>query len=238
MQARNRPESYQVIVHALGRFIPNLLSLIRQPRTFLRQSTQGGAADLIGAFIFFGVAVSLAIVILLAEYTPVQPALNFALTVLVTALLSTIGLSVPLWIGWRVVGATHHYSRVLFILLHQVAAVHLIGFIAAWIILVGLDMRSLNVMSETIAEAMKPGVQASAAMEAMRHRLEPLAGAREVRVALGLGGIVLLGGAGWLVWSWRAYRNAFGLSRQRSIVALVVAVLVIWAGWMLIGLVG
>jgi hypothetical protein len=64
----------------------------------------------------------------------------------------------------------------------------------------------------------------------------PLVDASEVRIAVGLAGLLLLVGVVWIVRSWRAYRNAFGLGRARSIAALVVSLLVAWAGLTLIGL--
>jgi hypothetical protein len=226
----------RVVASALAGFIPHLFSLLYQPRRFLSRCTQGRAADLTGAFVFFMAAAVLAIVILISAYTPGESVVGFGFAVLAMGLLATVALSALLWVAWRLVGATRHYSRLLVVLLHQVAILHLIVFVMTWIVLFGLDLRSRDVVREMMDEAMKPGSSASAALEAIRYRLEPLVDASEVRIALGLGGLMLLAGVVWIVRSWGAYRDAFGLGRARSIAALVVSVLVAWAGLTLIGL--
>lgn len=227
----------RVVASALTGFISNLFSLLYQPRRFLGRCTQGRAADLTGAFVFFTVAVLLAIAILISAYTPVgESVVGFGFAVLAMGLLATVALSALLWVAWRLVGATRHYSRLLVVLLHQVAIVHLIVFVMTSIVLFGLDLRSRDVAREMMDEAMKPGSSANAALKAIRYRLEPLVEASEVRIALGLGGLVLLAGVVWIVRSWGAYRDAFGLGRSRSIAALAVSVLVAWAGLTLIGL--
>lgn len=226
----------RVVASALAGFVSNLLSLLYQPRRFLGRCTQGRAADLTRAFVFFAVAVLLAVAILMSVYTPGQAVVGFGLAVFAMGLVATAALSALLWLAWRVVGATRHYSRLLVVLLHQVAILHLIVFVAMSIVIFGMDLRSQNVAREMMGEAMKPGSSASAALEAIRHRLEPLADASEVRIALGLGGLVLLAGAVWTVRSWGAYRDAFGLGRGRSVAALAVSMLVAWAGFALIGL--
>jgi hypothetical protein len=225
-----------VVASALAGFITNLFSLLYQPRRFLSRCTQGRAVDLTGAFVFFTVAVLLAIAILISVYTPGQSVISFGLAVLAVGLLATVALSALLWVSWRLVGATRHYSRLLVVLLHQVAVLHLIAFVTMWIVLFGLDLRSRNVAREMMDEAMKPGSSASAALEAIRYRLVPLVDASEVRIALGLAGLVLLVGVVWIVRSWGAYRDAFGLGRARSIAALVLSLLVTWAGLTLIDL--
>ncbi len=101
--------------------------------------------------------------------------------------------------------------------------------VITWIMVLGLDLRSLNVIHETLDEAMKTSGSVSAALEVIGDKLEPLVEATEVRIALGLSALVLVAGVGWTVWSWCAYRDAFGLSRARSIAASFAWILMIWA---------
>jgi hypothetical protein len=116
------------------------------------------------------------------------------------------------------------------------AVLHLTVFMLMAIVLFGLDLRSRNVAREAMHEAMKPGTSASTAFDAIRLRWEPLVDTSEVRIALGVGGLVLILGAAWIVRSWGAYRDAFGLGRWRSVAALVVSALLAWSGAKLIGL--
>ena len=233
----NRTATYgRVVTGALAGFIPNLFSLLYQPRRFLSRCTQGRPGDLIAAFIFFAVAVLLAIAILISVYTPDQSVASFGLAVLAIGVLATVALSALVWLAWRLVGATRHYSRLLVVLLHQMAILHLIVFMMMAIVLFGLDLRSRDVAREAVHEAMKPGSSASAAFDAIRQRWNPLVDTSEVRIAVALGGLVLIVGAVWIVRSWGAYRDAFGLGRWRSIAALVVSALLAWTGAVLIGL--
>ena len=226
----------RVVTSALAGFIPNLFSLLYQPRRFLSRCTQGRATDLIGAFVFFAVAVLLAVAMLISVYTPDQSVVSFGLAVLTIGVLATVALSALVWLAWRLVGATRHYARLLVVLLHQMAVLHLAVFMMMATVLFGLDLRSRNVAREAMHEAMKPGSSAGAAFDAIRNRWEPLVDTSEVRIALVVGGLVLIAGAAWIVRSWGAYRDAFGLGRWRSAAALVVAALLAWAGARLIGL--
>lgn len=235
--ATTRTATYgRVVTSALAGFIPNLFSLLYQPRRFLSRCTQGRPGDLIGAFIFFAVAVLLAIAILISVYTPDQSVASFGLAVLTIGVLATVALSALVWLAWRLAGATRHYSRLLVVLLHQMAVLHLTVFMLMAIVLFGLDLRSRNVAREAMHEAMKPGTSASTAFDAIRLRWEPLVDTSEVRIALGVGALVLILGAAWIVRSWGAYRDAFGLGRWRSVAALVVSALLAWSGAKLIGL--
>ena len=219
----------RALASALLRFVPNLFSLLYQPRRFLARCTQGRASDLAGAFVFFVLTLVLAIAILVSAYTPQHSLLGFGLAVFSTGLLVTVSLSAVLWVAWRLVGATRHYFRLLVVLLHQMAILHLIVFVVMWILIVGVDLRSRNIVRKVLDEAMKPGSSTSTALESMRGMLAPLADASEVRVALGLAGIVLLSGVIWIIQSWGAYRDAFDLGRARAIAALILAVSLIWA---------
>ena len=226
----------RVVTSALAGFIPNLFSLFYQPRRFLSRCTQGRAGDLIGAFSFFAVAVLLAIAMLIPVYTPDQSVASFGLAVLTIGVLATVALSALVWLAWRLAGATRHYSRLLVVLLHQMAVLHLTVFMLMAIVLFGLDLRSRNVAREAMHEAMKPGTSASTAFDAIRLRWEPLVDTSEVRIALGVSALVLILSSAWIVRSWGAYRDAFGLARWRSVAALVVSALLAWAGAKLIGL--
>jgi TIR domain len=223
-----KPVSYRDLTASLAEFVPNLFLLLRQPRRFLRRCATGRAADLTRAFVFFTVTVLLAVSILLSAYTPRQSMVSFGLTVFILGLLATVALSAPLWIAWRLVGATRHYLRLLVILLHQAAILHLAMMVIMWVILVALDMLSLDTMREIMDEAMKPGSSTSTSFEISRHRLEPLAQASEMRLALAIGALVFLLSVFWTIRSSGAYREAFGLTRIRSAAALIIFTLIAW----------
>jgi TIR domain len=221
---------------AVARFVPNLWLLLRQPRRFLERQTHDRGSDLLTALLFFAIAVLLGVTLLMLVYTPRESAVRFALAALLIGGLATLVLSVPLWVGWRVAGAKRHYSRLMVILLHQMAVAHLVAELVASVILFALALSSLNFVTETMNAALKTDDSARAALREIQQRLEPLYVHGEVRVALGLAAFVLLAGVVWLVRCWGAYRDAFALSRWRSLAAFAVSVFVGWAGSKILGL--
>ena len=228
-RASARPPGYHVVTTVLADFLPGLCSLLYQPRRFLRRRATGRAADLSRAFVFFSLTVLLGVAILLSGYTPAQSMVSFGLTVLMLGVVATVALSAPLWVAWRLAGATRHYSKLLVILLHQAAVLHLATMLIVWILVVALDLRSVNVPREVIDEAMKPGTSISAGLATMRDRLEPLVSASETRLGLGLGALVFVVSVAWTIWSYGAYRETFGLSRTRSAAAIAILMAIGWA---------
>jgi hypothetical protein len=209
--------------------VPDFLSLLFQPRRFLARRTAGKDASVAGAVAYFAIAVVLAVAIVLSAYTPSQSVASFGLTVMVMGLVVTLAASGPLWIAWRAVGARHHYRRLLIVLLHQSAVLHLMILIAVWMVLVGLDLSSRNVMRDTIDAGMRPGASLEAALDLIRTRLVPLVAAPEVRISLALGTLTVLAAVAWTYASWGAYRDAFGLTRARSALAVFLLVVMIAA---------
>ena len=59
--------------------------------------------------------------------------------------------------------------------------------------------------------------------------LGPIAETREVRPATFAAGLLLLAALAWTIWSCGAYRQAFELSRARSMAALLVLAALTWA---------
>jgi hypothetical protein len=221
---------------ALARFVPNLLLLLRAPRRFLARRPHGQGPDVASAFVFFTLTVLLALTVLLVAYIPRGSAVRFVAAGLAVGLVATAALSVPLWVGWRLAGARRHYPRLVAILLHQMAVAHLAALLAASSVIVALDIGSLNVVGEMMDEALSSGQSAEAALRGIDRRLEPLLMQGAVRVGLVLAVLLLLGGAVWLVRSWGAYRDAFGLGRWRSLAAFTMSVLAAWAGSQLVTL--
>lgn len=217
---------------ALSGFLPNLFYLLTGPRRFLARHTRGRAADLLAAAIFLLLALLLGDIVMTAVYTPRQSLLGLYMAGVVMAALTTLVVSGPLWFAWRLVGATRHYGRLLIVLLHQVSVVQLVLFVAGAIVAGGLEMRSINSVNLAVEEAMKqPSV--SAAFEVLADTLPPLFRGSEVLVASGLGIVVTIAGAIWVIRSWGAYRDAFGSSRLQSVGALLLFVLTCWAGFAL-----
>jgi hypothetical protein len=162
--------------------------------------------------LFFGLTLLIAIAILVSAYTPRDSVVAFALAVIALATLATVALSALLWLGWRLAGATRHYLRLLVVLSYQMALIHLIGFTVMSVLIVGVDLRSRNIVGEILDEAMKPGTSSSAAVALMWSRLESLVDGSEVRIALALASLLLLMGLIWIISSWGAYRDASALA--------------------------
>jgi len=223
-----------VALMALVGFLPNLFYLLTGPRRYLARRTRGRASDLLAAIIFLLLAVLLGDIVLTTVYTPRDSLVDYYLAGVVLMALTTLAISAPLWFAWRLMGATLHYARLLVVLLHQVSIIQLVAFVAGAIIAGGLEIRSINSVNFVVDEAMKQ-VSVSAALEVLADTLPPLFQGSEVLMASGLGIVVILAGAVWAIRSWGAYRDAFGLSRARSVGALVLFVLACWAGFAVFG---
>lgn len=223
-------------MRALLEFPHDLFTLLHRPRRFLGGRATGRRADLARAGLFFTLALLLGVVVVLSGYTPQQSPVGFGLGVLVSGLMATVALSGPLWLAWRLVGARGHYAKVLIVLLHQVAVLHLAAMLTVWCVVVALDARSHDVMRQTMDAALEPGTSIGAAFETVRHRLEPLVSTDEVRLGLVFGTLISLLGAAWGVRSWGAYREALGLGRARSAIAFAIVVAIVWLIAHLVGL--
>ena len=209
-----------VAFSALAGFLPNLFYLLTGPRRFLARHTGGGPSDLLAAVIFFLLAVLLGDIVMAPIYTPRQSRLDFYAAGVVIMGLATLVMSVPLWFAWRLMGARLHYARLLVVLLHQVSIIQLVAFVMGAIIAGGLELRSINSVNLAIEKALKQG-SGSAGFEVLADTLPPLFQGSAVLIASALGIVVTLAGAVWVVRSWGAYRDAFGLSRGRSVGALL-----------------
>jgi hypothetical protein len=117
------------------------------------------------------------------------------------------------------------------VLLHQVAVAHLVLWVNGTIIVAGLELHSMNSVKLTIDEAMNTG-SAAAAYELLATRIRTLTKGPEVLFAGGLTGVISVAAAIWAIRSWGAYRDAFRLSRRRSVGAFLLFVLVCGAGVM------
>jgi hypothetical protein len=223
-----------VALQALVGFPPNLFYLLTGPRRFLARHARGRASDLLAAIIFLLLALLLGDIVLTTIYTPRESLLGLIVASVVVMVLMTLAISAPLWFAWRLMGARRHYARLLVVLLHQVSIVQLVPLVVGAVIATGVELRSMNSVRLAMDDAMKQG-SASAALEALAESLEPLYQGPEVLIATGLGLVVTLAGAIWVIRSWGAYRDAFDLSRGRSVGALLLFVLTCWAGVALLG---
>jgi TIR domain len=224
----------QVGLRAVAGFLPNLLSLLAQPRRFLARYTRGRASDLLAAVIFLLLILLLCDLVLMTVYRPRESVISFYVSGVLLASLVVGVISFPLWLAWRLVGARRHGNRLLVVLLHQVAIAHLVLFVAGTIVLAGLELRSRNSASQQMLAA----VEQESASEALRlfgERLQPLFQGPEVFFATALSVLVALAGGIWAIRSWGTYRDAFDLSRRRSVGALLVFVLGGWAAVALLG---
>jgi hypothetical protein len=234
-----RPGSHQVkslggvALAAVAGFLPDLLSLLTHPRRFLARHARGRSSDLLAAVIFFLLTQLLSFIVLITAIRVPQLNMRFFASGVVAVLLMIATLSVPLWLSWQLVGATRHYSRLIGILLHQVAIVHLALTVVAAIVLTGIQLRLGNGLNLAIAEAMAQ--PASEGVARFAESFVPRIEGPEVLVATGVSLLFAAAGAVWVVRSWGAYRDAFGLSRRRSVGALVLFLAACWAVFLLFG---
>jgi hypothetical protein len=231
------PRTQHGLLRPIAQFLPDLFALVRHPRRFLRQRARGRGTELALAFVFFALAVSCAVAIIVTGYDPMQSAFGLGLAVWVAGLMATLALSLPLWIGWRLVGATRHYGKLLVLLLYQSGVLHIVWAFVLVIVLFGFELSSRHLVSDVIAEFMRPGHGIEQGFGRMLERIGPAADTPAVRIAVVAAGLVALAGCAWLVASWGAYRDALGFGRLRSLAALILAGLVVWAGATVIGLV-
>jgi hypothetical protein len=222
-----------LVVGAVAAFFPDLLHLMRRPRAFLRGRTRG-TQILARALLFYALTAMLAVITLAVAYMPRQP-MGFAGSVIIGGFLLMILLSLPLWLGWRLVGARRHYSRLLCVASYQAGVLHLFAFVAMAIVIVGIDLQARDVFQETVANALAPGRSLDSAMEVIEARLVPLVITFEFRIALLVATAFAAGGFVWLVYSWSAYRDAFGFGRARSIAATAIAAVALTTAVFLVG---
>jgi len=220
-------------VHAtVAHFFPNLLDLLRQPRTFLRAAVRGERSDVAAALAFYLGASLLAFALLSLGYTP-RRGFAFAFSVVAGGLFLAVSGSVPLWIGWRLVGARRHYPRLLAVALYQVSVLQLLALGAAAIVALALDLRSRDALPALIAEAMRPGATLQGAVANMRSQLLPLVASTEVKVACLFVVAIVAGALVWFACAWGGFRDALRMNRLRSIAALAIATSLVAAAGLL-----
>ncbi len=223
------PSSGAVLVESVSGFVSDLFFLLSNPRRFLARRAQGRSRDVLAAATFFMLAVLVAEAVMTMNYTPRGSMAKLIFAGLVVAVLLTAGTSVPLWLGWRLAGAERLYPRLIVVLLHQVAVMHLAFVAVATLIITGVSLRKPRLLEMAMDEMQKPGGSAAAVLEHIEQEVGPAFDSREALFAVGLSGLVVLAAAIWLFRSWGAYRDAFGTSRLRSFGAFVVSVLAGWA---------
>ena len=224
----------QVGLAALAGFFPNLFLLFAKPRRFLARYSRGRSSDVLATIVFCLLAVLTSDIVLTPFYTPRESVVGFYMSGVELVVLFTMAVSAPLWLAWRLVGATRHYVRLIVILLHQVAAIHLLTFVMGGIMFAGMELRSTNAITRLLEEARKePSL--SATLEVLARRSPSLFGGPVVLIASGLVVLLTLAGALWLIRSWGAYRDAFGVSRRRSVAALLLFLLASGLGLRVVG---
>ena len=221
--------TYRLSIAAIGEFIPGFFSLLRQPRRFLVQRATGGSFEIVRAFVFLFLTELIGLAMLLSVYTPKGSVIGFGLVALTLPVVASIALSAPLWAAARLVGATDHYEKLLIILLHQAAILQLAVLASTWMIVAALDLRSFDVVRETLHEALQPGSSFDMVLERAMRTLQPVAAANEVQLAIFAAVLLVLATLAWTLWSCGAYRQALELSRARSIAALLLLAAMVWA---------
>lgn len=204
---------------SFAQYFPHLLALLGRPQRVLRRCAADHAGNLPHAVVFFTVTLIIAIAVLLSGYTPVQRPLDFALAVFGAGALATLAVSVPLWAAWRLAGAKRHYRRLLAILMHQSAVLHLALLASLWMVVVAFDLQSHDVVPDALRQALTPGRSAADGVASITAALAPHAAAPGVQVAFLASLALLAASALWLFFSWGAYRQAFVVGRMRSAAA-------------------
>jgi hypothetical protein len=228
------PSPFRSLLAPVTGYVTELVSLLKAPRRSLMRSVGGRRKDrLTASFVFFGISVLISDATLTGVYAPRDSVAGFLFAGFMLALLGTVGISAPLWIVWRAVGARRHYPSLLVILLYQIGVTHLLVIVAAAIGLFAIELRSLDVVAIAMKRALETGGSFDTAVESLA---ETLASAVDARTLLIASMICVIGAATatvFLVRSWSAYRDAFDVSRARSRMAcfliLAMAALAYWA---------
>jgi hypothetical protein len=218
----------------VAEFVPGLLSLLTQPRRFLARHARGRPSDLLGAVIFLLGAQLLSVIVLGTAVRLPGSVMGIYVGGVVWVLLAVGAISIPFWLAWRLAGAARHYPRLIGVLLYQAAVVHLVLFVIGAIMATGFQLGSKNSFNLALAEAFTQESTISA-FKQFAERISALAKGPEIFLAAGLSMLVALAGGVWLIRSWGAYRDAFGLSRRRSVVALLLILLACWSIGVLVG---
>ena len=228
--------TYRLSTTAIAEYIPSFFSLLRQPRRFLAQRATGGAPELVRAFVFFILTVLVGLAMLLSVYTPKDSVIGFSLVALTLHLVATIASSALLWAAVRIVGVTGHYTKLLVILLHQAAVLQLAVLVSMWIIVGALDLRSFDVVRQSLHEALQPGSSIDVGTGDRRAYARADSGDARGAACNLRRWLVLLVALAWAIWSCGAYRQALELSRTRSMAALLIVAAFTWAVFRLVDL--
>jgi hypothetical protein len=206
-------------------YVPDLLLLLARPKTLIGRHNLGRTQDLMRALTFLSVSLllgSLCLVGVVSTNWQLIPGILGA--ALLIGVVATLAVSLPMYLAWRLVGATPEYRRIAVPLCYQSAVATLLidaGFMAISMPLALVDLhfferlhdmvsREGNVTGKWLdaAQFVDQGFRSGGALV--------MAG---IIIMLLIHTLLLM----WLIASWGAYRQGLGIrARWRSLTAFVI----------------
>ncbi len=187
-----------------------LVQLFRRPQRFLATRALGTPRDTVDALIFFIMSTCLAVFLAIVEW-PGRSWYLFGCGAAIS-MIATVLLSGPLYIAWRVAGGASEYGRIMTILSYQSSVLH------CGLGLGGLvSMITIRLTRPQLLENLREAIPKIGARVWSSEELQTLISG-PVSLYLAMFCLALLTWAGL---SWGAYRRALGLSRYRSLIALI-----------------
>jgi hypothetical protein len=213
------------VFSAARNYLPDLLLLLAKPKTLIGRHNLGRTQDLMRALTFLSVSVVLGSLgmldMLVTEKLRIPGLLGAALFI---GVVTTLSVSLPMYLAWRLVGATPEYRRIAVPLCYQSAVATLLidaGFMAIATPLLLVQPHFFERLHDMVSrEGNLTGKWLDAAQfvdQGFRSG-GPLAMAGIMTMVL-IHVLLLM----WLIASWGAYRHGLGIrARWRSFAAFLI----------------
>ena len=188
--------------------------LLYEPRRLLVTRGSTESDGLLPAVVFLIVSQVLAGVLVLQVWPTRSNVVQFVITPAIQMLLLAVVLSIPLYLAWRLAGASRQYARVLVILLYQCGFLGLGVALATVVTMTGMAL-SMPAAVEELAR--NPGAEG---LSRFLTSMQTTPNAAPWVVASMMTGVLLAALLLWLVATWTAYRDALHQPSSRSWIAL------------------
>jgi TIR domain len=214
---------------AIRDYLPDLLFLLAKPKTLIGRHNLGRTQDLTRALTFLSLSVLLGSLGMLDLVMPERLSLPGLLGAgLVVGVVATLATSLPMYLAWRLVGASPEYRRIAVPLCYQSAVTTLLidaGFVAIALPLALVDPKFFERLHDTVT---REGDMAAKWLDAAQFIDQGFRAGGSIAMAgiitMLLIHVLLLA---WLIASWGAYRQGLGIhARWRSLVAFLIFICV------------
>jgi len=206
-------------------YVPDLLLLLARPKTLIGRHNLGRTQDLMRALTFLSVSLllgSLCLVGVVSTNWQLIPGILGA--ALLIGVVATLAVSLPMYLAWRLVGATPEYRRIAVPLCYQSAVATLLidaGFMAISMPLALVDLHFFERLHDMVR---RDGNVTGKWLDAAQFVDQGFRSGG----ALGMAGIIIMLLIHtlllmWLIASWGAYRQGLGIrARWRSLTAFMI----------------